>query len=66
MARRGYKRTISGSAGPPPSYESRCRIGRNAAAALATEKFRPTHLLFVGNDMIVDPNFIGALVAPSN
>ena len=38
--------------------------GRNAAAALAIEKFRPTHLLFVDNDMIVDPDFIGALLAP--
>jgi GT2 family glycosyltransferase len=38
--------------------------GRNAAAALAIEKFRPTHLLFIDNDMIVDPNFINALLAP--
>jgi hypothetical protein len=38
--------------------------GRNAAAALAIEKYRPTHLLFIDNDMIVDPNFIGALLAP--
>lgn len=38
--------------------------GRNAAAALAIEKFRPTHLLFIDNDMIVDPDFVGALLAP--
>jgi GT2 family glycosyltransferase len=37
--------------------------GRNAAAALAIEKFRPTHLLFIDNDMIVEPNFVSALLA---
>jgi GT2 family glycosyltransferase len=38
--------------------------GRNAAAALAIRVFDPTHLLFIDNDMIVDPSFIGALLAP--
>ena len=38
--------------------------GRNAAAALAIEKFRPTHLLFIDNDMIVEPNFVRALLEP--
>jgi GT2 family glycosyltransferase len=38
--------------------------GRNAAAALAMEKFDPTHLLFIDNDMVVTPNFVGALLAP--
>jgi GT2 family glycosyltransferase len=38
--------------------------GRNAAAALAIEKFSPTHLLFIDNDMIVEPNFVTALLSP--
>jgi GT2 family glycosyltransferase len=38
--------------------------GRNAAAALAIEKFRATHLLFIDNDMVVEPNFVSALLAP--
>lgn len=38
--------------------------GRNAAAALAIERFGPTHLLFLDNDMIVRPGFIQALVDP--
>jgi GT2 family glycosyltransferase len=38
--------------------------GRNAAAALAIEKFSPTHLLFIDNDMVVEPNFVSALLAP--
>jgi GT2 family glycosyltransferase len=38
--------------------------GRNAAAALAIEKFNPTHLLFIDNDMVVAPGFISALLAP--
>jgi hypothetical protein len=38
--------------------------GRNAAAALALERFRPTHLLFLDNDMVVRPGFIAALAEP--
>ena len=38
--------------------------GRNAAAALAIEKFNPTHLLFIDNDMVVTPNFVSALLTP--
>lgn len=35
--------------------------GRNAAAALAAELFRPTHLLFLDNDLVVTPGFVDAL-----
>jgi GT2 family glycosyltransferase len=35
--------------------------GRNAGAALAIELFRPTHLLFLDNDLVMTPGFIGAL-----
>lgn len=38
--------------------------GRNAAAALAFERFSPTHLLFIDNDMVVTADFVGALLAP--
>jgi GT2 family glycosyltransferase len=38
--------------------------GRNAAAALALERFKPTHLLFIDNDMVVTPDFISALLKP--
>jgi GT2 family glycosyltransferase len=38
--------------------------GRNAGAALAIERFSPSHLLFIDNDMIVAPDFISALFAP--
>jgi GT2 family glycosyltransferase len=38
--------------------------GRNAAAALAIEKYSPTHLLFIDNDMVVERNFVCALLAP--
>jgi len=38
--------------------------GRNAGAKLALEKFRPTHLVFLDNDMIVRPGFIQALAEP--
>jgi O-antigen biosynthesis protein len=38
--------------------------GRNAAAKLALEKFRPSHLLFIDNDMTVTPNCLGALLMP--
>lgn len=35
--------------------------GRNAAARLAMEHFRPTHLLFLDNDMLLEPDFVSAL-----
>jgi GT2 family glycosyltransferase len=38
--------------------------GRNAAARLAIERLDPTHLLFLDNDMTVDPRFVGALLEP--
>jgi GT2 family glycosyltransferase len=38
--------------------------GRNAAAEFAMKAFDPTHLLFIDNDMIVDPDFVRALLAP--
>ena len=38
--------------------------GRNAGAALATELFRPDMFLFLDNDMVVAPGFIGALHQP--
>ncbi len=38
--------------------------GRNAAARLAIERFDPTHLLFLDNDMEVEPGFVEALLAP--
>lgn len=38
--------------------------GRNAAAALAVERCRPTHLLFLDNDMIVQAGFIQSLLDP--
>lgn len=38
--------------------------GRNAAAAFAIETFQPTHLLFLDNDMIFEPDFIDALLLP--
>jgi GT2 family glycosyltransferase len=38
--------------------------GRNAAAELAIKKFGPTHLLFIDNDMIVEPNFVRGLLEP--
>lgn len=36
--------------------------GRNAAAALAMETVAPTHLLFLDNDMEVEPGFVEALL----
>jgi GT2 family glycosyltransferase len=36
--------------------------GRNAAAALAIERFGPTHLLFLDNDLVMTPGFISALL----
>jgi GT2 family glycosyltransferase len=38
--------------------------GRNAAAKLAIETFQPTHLLFLDNDILVEPNFVEALYQP--
>lgn len=38
--------------------------GRNAAAALAAAEFDPSHLLFLDNDMILEPDFIRALLEP--
>jgi GT2 family glycosyltransferase len=38
--------------------------GRNAAALLAIKTFSPTHLLFLDNDMFVEPEFVGALFQP--
>jgi GT2 family glycosyltransferase len=38
--------------------------GRNAGAELAIKTFDPTHLLFLDNDMLVEPGFVGALMKP--
>jgi GT2 family glycosyltransferase len=38
--------------------------GRNAAAALAIEVFDPSHILFLDNDMWLEPAFVSALLAP--
>jgi hypothetical protein len=38
--------------------------GRNAAAELAIKTFNPSHLLFLDNDMLVEPNFVNALLQP--
>jgi GT2 family glycosyltransferase len=38
--------------------------GRNTAAALLIREFSPTHLLFLDNDMLVEPGFVDALVQP--
>jgi GT2 family glycosyltransferase len=38
--------------------------GRNAAAALAIERFAPSHLLFLDDDMLVQPGFVAGLLAP--
>jgi GT2 family glycosyltransferase len=38
--------------------------GRNAAADLAIRTFQPTHLLFMDNDILVEPGFIQALYQP--
>jgi GT2 family glycosyltransferase len=38
--------------------------GRNAAAALARQRFAPTHLLFLDNDINVAPGFVRELLAP--
>jgi hypothetical protein len=38
--------------------------GRNAAAALARQRFAPTHVLFLDNDIVVAPGFVRELLAP--
>jgi GT2 family glycosyltransferase len=38
--------------------------GRNAAAELAIQSFNPTHLLFLDNDMLLEPGFVSALLKP--
>lgn len=38
--------------------------GRNAAAKLALRTFAPSHLLFLDNDMLVEPGFVTALLRP--
>lgn len=38
--------------------------GRNAAAECAIKTFQPTHLLFLDNDMVFEPNFVSALLEP--
>jgi GT2 family glycosyltransferase len=38
--------------------------GRNAGAELAIKAFNPSHLLFLDNDMLVEPGFVGALLEP--
>lgn len=38
--------------------------GRNAAAHLAIQTFNPSHLLFLDNDMIVEPDFVKELLRP--
>lgn len=38
--------------------------GRNAAAKLAIDTLAPTHLLFLDNDMLLEPGFVSALLRP--
>jgi GT2 family glycosyltransferase len=38
--------------------------GRNAAAELAIKTYQPTHLLFLDNDILVEPGFVQALIQP--
>jgi len=38
--------------------------GRNSGAKLAIEQFRPSHLLFIDNDMTVAPDCLEALLKP--
>lgn len=38
--------------------------GRNAAAELAIKTFDPSHLLFLDNDMRLEPDFVSALLQP--
>jgi GT2 family glycosyltransferase len=38
--------------------------GRNAGAALARDRFQPTHFAFLDNDLVLDPGFLDALLEP--
>lgn len=38
--------------------------GRNAAAEMAVKMFQPTYLLFLDNDILVEPEFVSALLEP--
>ena len=38
--------------------------GRNAAAQMAIKQFRPTHILFLDSDMLVEPEFVSGLLKP--
>lgn len=38
--------------------------GRNAAAELAIQLFGPSYLLFLDNDMVLEPGFVSGLVKP--
>jgi GT2 family glycosyltransferase len=38
--------------------------GRNAAAKLAIRRLDPTHLLFLDNDIVVEPGFVSGLLEP--
>jgi hypothetical protein len=38
--------------------------GRNASAKVAINELGATHLLFLDNDILVEPDFVGALVEP--
>jgi O-antigen biosynthesis protein len=38
--------------------------GRTAAAKLAISRFQPTHLLFLDNDILVEPGFVQSLYQP--
>jgi GT2 family glycosyltransferase len=40
--------------------------GRNAGAALAIRTFKPDYLLFLDNDILVEPGFVSSLIAPLN
>jgi GT2 family glycosyltransferase len=38
--------------------------GRNAAARAAVERYKPTHLLFLDNDLLFEPGFVNGLLQP--
>ncbi len=38
--------------------------GRNAATEMAIDTFEPSHLLFLDNDMLVEPRFVSGLLQP--
>ena len=38
--------------------------GRNASARMAIQEYGATHLLFLDNDILVEPGFVGALFKP--